>query len=174
MSYLCDDLIRLRALEPEDLEFLYRWENDSELWEVGSTLAPFSRYVLREYIAGSDRSIYETRQLRLMIELRERGEVIGIVDLFDLDPHANRAACGILLDAAFQGRGFAHRAMSLLMNYAFGRLALHQLYAHIPVCNLPSLRLFERCGFKKAGHLQDWIRTEKGFEDALLFQKVKE
>ena len=60
---LSNDRVRLRALEPEDLELLYRWENDPELWEVGNTLAPYSRYILKEYIAGSDRSIYESRQL---------------------------------------------------------------------------------------------------------------
>lgn len=49
---LSNDRVRLRALEPEDLELLYRWENDPELWEVGNTLAPYSRYILKEYIAG--------------------------------------------------------------------------------------------------------------------------
>ena len=78
-----DEEIRLRALEPEDLEVLYRWENNSALWEVGDTLAPFSRYVLRHYIAESGRSLYEVHQLRLMIEQEETGKAIGIVDLFD-------------------------------------------------------------------------------------------
>ena len=55
-GYLSDEEIRLRALEPEDLEVLYRWENDSTLWEVGNTLAPFSRYALKRYIAESHQS----------------------------------------------------------------------------------------------------------------------
>jgi len=95
---LSNDRVRLRALEPEDLELLYRWENDPELWEVGNTLAPYSRYILKEYIAGSDRSIYESRQLRFMIEECDTGTSVGIVDLFDFEPHPNRAACGIMLD----------------------------------------------------------------------------
>ena len=78
---LSNDRVRLRALEPEDLELLYRWENDPELWEVGNTLAPYSRYILKEYIAGSDRSIYESRQLRFMIEDCDTGTSVGIVDL---------------------------------------------------------------------------------------------
>ena len=44
--------VRLRALEPEDLDILYRYENDSSLWEVGTTIAPFSRKQLYDYIAG--------------------------------------------------------------------------------------------------------------------------
>ena len=51
--FLEDEVIRLRALEPEDLELLYRWENDSALWEFSSTLAPFSRYLLKEYIENA-------------------------------------------------------------------------------------------------------------------------
>ena len=35
--------VRLRALEPEDLEALYGWENDPATWEQGCTLAPYSR-----------------------------------------------------------------------------------------------------------------------------------
>ena len=121
---LSNDRVRLRALEPEDLELLYRWENDPELWEVGNTLAPYSRYILKEYIAGSDRSIYESRQLRFMIEECDTGTSVGIVDLFDFEPHPNRAACGIMLDRRYQGRGFATEALRLLMEYAYTFLKL--------------------------------------------------
>ena len=144
---LSNDRVRLRALEPEDLELLYRWENDPELWEVGNTLAPYSRYILKEYIAGSDRSIYESRQLRFMIEDCDTGTSVGIVDLFDFEPHPNRAACGIMLDRKYQGRGFATEALRLLMEYAYTFLKLHQLYVHIPVANEPSKKLFTRLGF---------------------------
>ena len=170
MRYLLNGQIRLRALEPEDLEVLCRWENDSSLWEVGSTLAPFSRYILKNYIAESDRPLYEVRQLRLIIELEEERKAIGIVDLFDFDPHANRAACGILLDRDYQGRGWATQALRLLIAYAFDRLALHQLYVHIPVTNLPSHRLFLRCGFQPTGCLKGWIRVAGGFLDVQVMQ----
>lgn len=162
----------MRALEPEDLDLLYRWENDPELWEIGNTLAPYSRYTLKEYIAGSDRSIYESRQLRLMIEERATGASIGIVDLFDFDPHPGRAACGILLDRRYQGHGFATEALRLLMEYAYTFLKLHQLYAHIPVGNEPSTNLFTRLGFVEAGILKDWIRTTRGYADVRIMQSV--
>ena len=42
MTLLRDDLIQLRAIEPEDLDVLYRWENNADLWEVGDTLASAS------------------------------------------------------------------------------------------------------------------------------------
>ena len=69
--YLENDTLRLRALEPEDLDILYKWENDTNLWWVGCTTEPYSRYILKEYIAYSDKTIYEKKQLRLMI-VRDR------------------------------------------------------------------------------------------------------
>ena len=65
--FLRNDFMTLRALEPEDLEIMYRWENDSSLWMYGSTMEPYSRYTIKQYIANSDKTIYEKKQLRLMI-----------------------------------------------------------------------------------------------------------
>lgn len=61
--------IRLRALEPEDLELLYQWENESSYWIISNTVSPFSKYTLKRYMENSHKSIYETGQLRLMVEL---------------------------------------------------------------------------------------------------------
>lgn len=173
MAQLENEIIRLRALEPEDLELLYRWENNPDLWELGNTLSPYSRYILKEYIRESHRAIFETKQLRLMIELCSTGEAIGTVDLYDFDPHHRRAGIGILVDPLYQEKGFATEAMHVLMKYAFGFLKLHQLYVHIPVKNEASKRLFTRCGFVVAGIMKDWVIAEKGYSDVFVMQKIR-
>lgn len=170
MSLLQNDEIRLRALEPEDLDRLYRWENDSTLWSVSNTLAPYSQYVLREYIAESRRDIYDLKQLRLMIEITAEQKTIGMIDLFDFDPHNRRAGVGILIDPACQQKGWATEALRLLIGYAFSFLKLHQLYAHIPATNERSRSLFLRCGFKETGCLTDWITADEGYEDVIVMQ----
>lgn len=83
--------VRLRALEPEDLDILYRYENDSSLWEVGTTIAPFSRKQLYDYIAGYSNDIYAERQLRLMVDDAATGETVGTVDITDFSPADMRA-----------------------------------------------------------------------------------
>lgn len=170
MALLQNEHIRLRALEPEDLGLLYRWENDASLWSVGNSLAPYSQYVLRQYIAESSRDIYELKQLRLIIEVNETQQAIGLIDIFDFDPHNQRAGTGILLDPGYQGNGRATDALALLIEYAFSFLKLHQLYAHIPTDNEPSKALYTRCGFKESGILKDWIVTEMAYQDVLIMQ----
>ena len=72
--------IRLRALEPEDLDVLYAIENDLDLWSVGYTTVPYSRYLLHDYIANSQCDIYADRQVRLVVEMEDGSDVVGIVD----------------------------------------------------------------------------------------------
>ena len=45
-ALLYTDEIRLRALEPSDVDVLMRLENDEELWENGIVTGPFSRFQL--------------------------------------------------------------------------------------------------------------------------------
>lgn len=161
--------VRLRALEPEDLEALYGWENDPATWEQGCTLAPYSRYALREYIASASTSdLYAMRQLRLMIIEKSADRAIGTVDLYDFDPHHQRAGLGVLIDASCRGRGFGREAIGLVSAYAFRFLHLHLLYAHVSTRNTPSLRLFAAAGFQSCGTLPGWIRTAEGFDDVVV------
>lgn len=171
MALLKNDKILLRALEPEDLDSLYKWENDSSIWSSGNTMSPYSRYVLKEYISQSHLNIYDQKQLRLMVELRETAKAIGIVDIYDFDSHNRKAGVGILLDLEYQRNGIATEAIQLLTDYAFSFLKIHQLYAYIAITNEPSKALFLRCGFTVSGTLCDWISTENGFTDVLVLQR---
>ena len=164
--------IKLRAIEPEDLDLLYAWENDPSVWHVGDTLSPYSRYVLKEYIANSHLSIYEQKQLRLLIQQKSSGNGAGLIDMYDFDPHHGKAGVGILLGEAFRGKGMASEALQLFAHYAFAFLKLHQLYAYIPSANEASMALFLRCGFTVAGRLADWISAPEGYADVFIVQRI--
>jgi len=170
MNWLESDRIKLRALEPEDLQFLYQWENDTRLWEYGSTLSPFSKYELHHYIESASHDIFEAKQLRFMVVEKASNRVMGTVDLYDFDPYHGRVGIGILLDEAFQGKGYAVETLSLVKAYVFAFLHLNQLYAYIPWNNLPSLRLFKRSGYTEAGCLKKWNRIVDGWCDVFIYQ----
>lgn len=89
--------IYLRALEPEDLSFLYEIENDESLWEISHTQAPYSKWLLKNYLENSHQDIYEAKQLRLAIVENDTHRLYGLIDLFDFDPKNNRAGLGIVI-----------------------------------------------------------------------------
>jgi diamine N-acetyltransferase len=169
--------ILLRALEPSDVELLYEWENNSSVWNVSNTLVPFSRFTLEKFVAESHIDIFQARQLRLMIEHTGivPSKTVGAIDLFDFDPIHKRAGVGILInDEVDRKRGFASEALELLIDYSFSVLQLHQLYCNIDCDNIPSIKLFEKCGFRITGEKKDWIRNPDGWKDEYFLQLINQ
>jgi diamine N-acetyltransferase len=165
--------IRLRAIEPEDLELLYEWENDNSYWAISNTVSPFSRYTLKRYIENSHKTIFETGQLRLMIEHVEDKITIGTIDVFEFDPFHKRAGIGILIaNESYRRKGYATMSLTCLINYCFKTLQLHQLYCNILSNNLISIDLFKKHGFVQIGVKKDWILVEEGYVDVNMFQLI--
>lgn len=163
--------IILRPLEPEDVELLYQWENNTEIWEVSNTKTPFSKHILAQYLIESAKDIYETKQLRLIIETTQR-KPVGAIDIFDFEPFHMRAGVGIMIHKTEdRKKGYASDALSALFEYAYKILGLKQLYANITSDNWGSIQLFEKTGFKRCGTKKDWIRTFSGWKDELFYQK---
>ncbi len=172
MLNLKGEHIYLRALEPTDLDFLYKLENDTSVWEVSGTLKPYSKKVLQLYLDNAHRDIYDVKQLRLCIS-NPKHNCIGLIDLFDFDPKHRRAGIGIIIvEPGDRNKGAGAEALSLLCDYAFSTLDLHQLYANILEDNEASLHLFKKMGFKEIGIKKEWIRTNKGFKNEIMYQKI--
>ena len=165
----------LRALEPEDLDFLYELENTELFWEVSNTTSPFSKFVLRHYIENSHRDIFEAKQLRLVIVKNNNNQPIGCIDLFDYEPKHKRVGVGIVI-SKLQERQYGHalEALQIIISYAFSHLYVHQLYANITEDNDASIKLFKKLNFKLTGIKKDWIYANKKFKNESIYQLINE
>lgn len=164
--------VRLRALEPEDVDRLYIWENDRDMWPFGGTRAPLSRHQLWEYATNYDANPFAAGQLRLIIEhatapdnaLPQNSQSsqssqsshnsqnsqnshsspipCGVIDLYDIDPVNSRAMVGIMVAPQWRSRGIATRALELVGEYCRDTLGLATIASEVASDNLPSIRLF--------------------------------
>lgn len=164
--------LKLRAIEPSDVDLLYLWENDSSIWHISNTVAPFSRFVLEQYVLNSHEDIFTAKQLRLMIENIANRSTVGAVDLFDFEPLHRRVGLGILIEEENRGKGFASEALDLILKYCFETLMVHQVYCNIAVSNQISQELFKSKGFYLAATKKDWLLIKNQWVDELLFQKI--
>lgn len=166
--------IKLRMLEPEDLELWYKWENDPSCWNGSDTIMPVSRYALKRYIEEShNKSIYETKQVRLMIEYIPDNVSVGTLEIFDFDPFHFRAEIGILIaDKKYRRKRIASTAMEGIINYCFKTLHLHQLYCNIRSDNNECIKLFSKLGFVQTGIKKEWAKTSSGYTDEYIFQLI--
>lgn len=171
-SLLNDGTVFLRAPEPYDISKIYEWENDSEAWSFGNQSAPFSMQNIENYINTYDADIYSSKQLRFIICDCKSKENVGCIDLYDFDPVNLRSAIGILIDKSFRLHGYGSRALGLLENFCVARHGIHQLWAIVAQDNTPSRKLFEKGGYTISGCLRSWIRENRHFKDAYIFQKL--
>lgn len=173
MVTLTGDTLYLRALEPEDLDFIYLLENNETMWEVSNTQTPYSRFLIRQYLENAHQDIYEAKQLRLAICIKGSFEALGLIDLFDFDPINNRAGVGIIInDVTDRNKGVGKEALQLVIQYAFTKLQLHQLYANIDLANVASTALFTNFGFKQIGVKKDWNKRDNLYFDEALYQLI--
>ena len=125
MNTLKGKNIFLRALESEDINYLFSIENNEKYWSISDSQIPFSRYLLNRYLKNSNMDIYEAKQLRLVIT-NFQNITIGLIDLFDIDFKNNRAGVAIIINEKMRSKGFAKEALELLIQYSKTHLSLHQ------------------------------------------------
>ena len=169
---LSNDTIALRALEPTDLDILYKWENDTALWVVSDTIAPYSRAALWQYLEANTGDIYSQRQLRLIITLTSDGTPIGTIDFLNFDPFNNHAELGLYIADEYRGKGLGRQALEQLTAYARDHIGLRQLYVYISVNNKVCLNLFESFGYRHVGILQQWVKRGASYCDVAIMQMI--
>lgn len=163
-------VISLRALEPEDLDFLYEMENDERAWSVSASRTHFSRFALRQYLAGQPADAFQSGELRQVIA---DGKVaVGLIDLTNFSPMDGRAEVCLLIHPAHRGKGYARAALGLLETYARQFLRIRMLYALISSRHNPiSRQLFESAHYQPIATLPAWHNRGGEYEDVVLVQK---
>jgi len=171
MNTLKGKNIFLRALELEDIDYLFSIENNEKYWSISDSQIPFSKYLLNRYLKNSDMDIYEAKQLRLVIT-DFKNITIGLIDLFDIDFKNNRAGVAIIINEKMRNKGFAKEALEMLINYSKTHLSLHQLYCNILEDNTHSVNLFKSVQFKEVGLKKDWIKFDGKYKNEMLLQLI--
>ena len=164
-------MLKLRALEPEDLEQLYAIENNLDDWDYSCMNAPFSHYALRDYIANQHCDLTIDQQVRLVVcDDENEQQVIGLADIFNYDARHRRAEIGLIIGKTFRNHGYATEATKLLIDYASRTCLLDQIYAFISKDNEHCCRIFDKNGFNRVSILKNWFRNANSFSDSIIFQ----
>ncbi len=163
--------VKLRAMEPEDLDVLYRIENDLKLWDVGVTNVPYSRFLLHEYMSNITGDIYTDRQVRLIVE-NNNHDVIGMADIINFDARHCKAEVGIVIEKPYRHKGYGKETLLQLADYSLRFLHLHQLYAYVSTNNHSAISLFTKVGFRSSATLTDWLYDGSSYYSAVLMQLV--
>lgn len=140
--------IFLRHLQSTDVDFIYKWENDTANWAVSGTTKPFTKPEIETFV-NTKQNLLLDGQLRYVICLNDIEQPIGTIDLFEFDVEQSAVGIGVLIaEKAQRNKGFASETINLIIDYCRNELKLVNLFCNIQKDNTASIRLFEKCGFR--------------------------
>ena len=165
------DKIYFRTLTNDDVSLMMAWENNPENWKISSTIAPYSREQIEEFV-NLNQDIFIHSQLRLIICLTETNDVIGNIDLFDFEPEHKRIGVGILIDENYRNKGLANQSIELIEEYCKIILDIKNLFCNILTDNIKSISLFEKNEFKRVCIKPNWHQYKGEWFDEYLYLKA--
>ena len=92
--------------------------------------------------------------------------IVGVANLSQIfyGPFQN-AYLGYYGSVEFAGQGLMHEGLGLVLNYAFGTLALHRVEANIQPDNSASIALVRRLGFTQEGFSRRYLKVGGEWRD---------
>lgn len=154
--------LKLRPLEREDLKFVHRLNNDAKIMSYWFE-EPYEAFAELQELY--DKHIHDQSERRFILELD--GQMVGLVELMEIDYIHRRAEFQIIIDPKFQGHGYAVSATKLAMKYAFHVLNLHKLYLVVDKVNEKAIHVYEKVGFIREGELIDEFFVDGTYHDAI-------
>ncbi len=163
--------ILLRAVEESDNAMLLSLINDPDTeMMLGGSSWPVSEAEQLKWFEHQERS---RDVLRCIVALKEDGKAIGTIILSDIDQKNATGHIHIKMSKdGGRGKGYGTDAVNTIIQYAFEELRLNCIYANILSYNEASIKLFERCGFKRDGVLRQRVFKKGCFVDMLAYSRL--
>lgn len=100
-------------------------------------------------------------------------KIIGTICIWNITPENFRGEIGYLLHPSNWGKGLMKEAIIAVLDYGFIKLGLNSMEAQLSPDNLSSVRVLEKTGFIKEGHLKENFYFEGKFSDTLIYSKLR-
>ncbi|QUM84039.1 spermidine N1-acetyltransferase [Moritella sp. 28] len=137
----------LRALERSDLRFVHNLNNNRNIMSYWFE-EPYESFGELEELYN--RHIHDNAERRFVVENMKK-ELIGLVELIEIDYIHRRAEFQIIINTEHQGKGFARELINRALDYSFTILNLHKVYLVVATENEKAIHLYEECGFVEEG-----------------------
>jgi ribosomal-protein-alanine N-acetyltransferase len=150
--------LKLRWMNQADVESHFAVFSDPEVVRYLGRPAWTERAQALEAIEKTLANYASGAGLRLAIEARDTGQLIGDASLWRFDDANRRCEVGYSLARAHWGRGYAVEALEALLAHGFDALGLNRVEADIDPLNTGSRRVLEKLGFRREGYMPErWI-----------------
>ena len=166
-------LVRLRPLEPADLEREYRWINDREVTRYLAARYPIAMEQEERWLRELPANDF-THGVRLAIETKD-GLHIGNLDLHQPNAEDRKAGLGIMIgDKDYWSNGYGTDAIVTLLRFGFEQMNLHRVWLHVFEFNERAIACYQKCGFQIEGRLRQHRYSEGRYWDVFVMAILRD
>ncbi|MGH8153515.1 MAG: GNAT family N-acetyltransferase [Rhodanobacteraceae bacterium] len=160
--------LRLDALRAEDAAALFAYRGDPAACRFQGW-QPASVTEAAHFIEAQQRLDVDAPDTwwQCAIRLRDSGELIGDVGLHFLAEAT--VELGISLAPRHQNHGYAREALEVVLDFAFGGLHKHRVFASVDPRNVACVKLLEGIGMPREAHFRESVRDGAGWADDVVF-----
>jgi RimJ/RimL family protein N-acetyltransferase len=161
--------LRLREFEEDDWRATWPYESDPEVvrYQSGGIRTPEEslKHVQDSMATAleSPRSIFD-----LAVVLREGGRLIGRCGLKVVDAEQREGALWYVLDRTLWGKGYISEASEAMLDFGFGTLGLHRVWADCDPRNAGSVGVLRKLGFRLEAHFRENVFLKGEWCDSLI------
>ena len=161
----------LRRYEDRDVRDIVEYSREADYWLARSLDWKPTGESVRAYFEAQRDQRPEAHPLwmNLMMELRSEGKVVGCVGIGVTDKEHGQASIGWMLSCRYQGQGLATEAAQALVDFGFGSMALHRIFARTGKANARSWRLMERLGMRREACFRQSHQVQGEWDDEFVY-----
>ena len=160
----------LREFRPGDFDAMREYESRAETHRYEKVVIP-SEEDTRRYLAESVAwAKQEPRtRYRLAITIQPNDDARGRISLLPTFPKIREWEIGWTVDWRFWGRGYATEAALEMLAFAFAALGAHRVVAFCNANNHASIRVMEKNGMQRDGHLRETLWWNGAWTDEFVY-----
>jgi len=162
--------VYLSPMNEEDVETYTKWMNNREITDnLGSSTMVFSEEAERNWV--------EENSGEYLFAIVERGSdrLIGNCGIHAVSHTFQRAELGIFIgEEADRGKGYGKEVLSLLLEYCFDTLNLHNVMLKVFSFNERAIHTYKRVGFKEIGRRREAYFAKGKFWDDIYMDILKD
>jgi RimJ/RimL family protein N-acetyltransferase len=162
--------LRIDDLRDEDAAALYGYRSDPAVaryqrWHPGSVGDAESFIATQRHVVVDTPDTWWQRAIRL----RDSMELIGDLGLHFTAEADATTELGVSIAPGHQGHGYAREALEMILDFAFGGLHKHRVFASVDPRNQSAVKLLEGLGMRREAHFRESVRCDDGWADDLVF-----
>ena len=161
----------LRKYQERDVQDIVEFSREADFWLARNLdWRPTSASVRAYFEAQRDLEPESLPEwMNLMMELKDGQKVIGCVGIGVTDKEQGQASIGWMLGCRYQGQGLATEATEALLDFGFGSMGLHRIFARTGKANTRSWRLMERLGMRREARFRQSHKVQGEWDDEFVY-----